>query len=108
MRPVGLAAACFALSLMFVPASFAQDVAAPADGAPTDAGPAVAAAQQVQPAPEEQMICRSEKPIGSKRATRICRSAASREEAREDTLNALRHRRGTPRGAETPTRAGPE
>lgn len=101
MRPVGLAAACFALSLMVVPVSFAQDVAAPAVVAPADAAPVVAAADPVRPAQaaaEEQTICRYEKPIGSKRATRICRSAASKEEAREDTLDALRYRRGTPRG----------
>ena len=49
---------------------------------------------------ESRMICRNEKTVGSNRAKRVCRTAESIEDEREDTYHALRHRRGTPRATD--------
>ncbi|WP_143703949.1 MULTISPECIES: hypothetical protein [Luteimonas] len=98
MRPIGLAMLFIGLNLAGVSISSAQEVEASATVVSPTPTPPVVPAEVRESQPEEKMVCRNEKQIGSNRSTRVCRTAASREEAREDTLDALRHRRGTPRG----------
>ena len=55
-----------------------------------------AGAQERPSAERERMICRSEKPIGSKRAVRVCRTRAQIEEERERSRETMRSRGSAP------------
>ena len=57
--------------------------------------------QERPSADQERMICRSEKPIGSNRAVRVCRTRAQMEEERERSRETMRSRGSAPseRGA---------
>lgn len=89
----------FVLAGSFAAASIAS--AAPPDNAP--ASDVVAVGEAAQLATEgEGILCRTEKPIGSKRAVRVCRDRAELEKAREETREVMRSRGSPPKGPPLP------
>ncbi|NYZ61894.1 hypothetical protein H0E82_03815 [Luteimonas sp. SJ-16] len=70
-------------------------VAAPAfggdDQTPPDVDPAEGLVAAAGEQPDERIVCRIERPIGSKLSRRVCRTAASIEEVREITVSGLRN-----------------
>lgn len=90
LRNVAMVAATvvMAVGLAGRPAG-ARQAQPPSGNAPVEAGAENGPAGAVAEKPEERVICRREKTIGSNRSTRVCRTEAQIREQREAAANAI-------------------